>query len=1134
MQNLISGVFFTTPISAHLSSQKSSWNVALKHVKTSRILFFGVVFLVLIFSFLPTYKTAAASSCLSTGSGDWNVAGTWTNCGGGIPGLADSATIASGHIVAVVVDSSAASLTINANSVAGGNGVTISSGKKLDITGATTLAAPTTATSSLSVGNGLLSAGSISITGGANGNRFATVSVDSGTVTVAGSITFAGSAARARYISTGASTTNVGGDFGAGGTLTTSGTGVINFNGVGAQTIGAYSTYNNIQINSGGPVVFGGTTTIGGTLLVNMGTLDMGAASPTVVGATTINSVLKISSLTGTKTLGDITIASGGLLDFTAAEAMTLNGNLTINGTGSITGTTGTFTFQKVGGGIIGGTTTNTQSITTATFGTNYINNIKLTITGTTTVNSGRTITNTGTFTATGALSGPSGTFAQGVDGILNINSTNTLGTLLASSIPNEVHYTRTSGAQTITGTVYYHLFIEKSGQIGTLGSPTTVNGNLHIVAGTLADGGFQITGNSSGILLVASGANLRIGTASVATSFPTGFITANINFGATSTITYNSNQAQTISNVHSYENLTLTATAGVTKTISGNVTVNGLLTNGVNNILADAGFIITAKDGVVMTGSHTGTGKILFTAGSAVHNITGSGSYRNVELNDINGLNQTGTTNIGGTLTIINGSWSPGGNNLTVTGDTSISGSLIFASTSGTKTFGTIIINTGGLMHFSVAENVIVNGNLTVNGSGSVTGSTGVWTFAKAGGGTISGTATTLTILGSNTFNTNYSVLIPYTTGTITVNPGVNLENFTTMTLAGLAGAAGTFTQASGSILYLSGSNVTVGTLDASSGGNTVIYTGSVAQTVKATSYQTLDASANTINELMIDGDTTVLTSLILGNSILSTDTNKIILGPSATASRIDGYIHGTVQKQFTTSGFFSFPIGDDANYAPFDLTLSNVTASGSIQASVVGSDHPDTTAGTSPINPDQSVNRYWRLVNTDLSFSGYTAAVHFVAGDVDSGSQVEDMVVATNNIDGWSVPTSVCSVTTCAIIGTVIGDFQVGVAFPPAPSPNTPTSPPISGNGNTFQNITPISPTGTIVNQPQSPIVTNTAEPTTEPVLFDVSSELGLSDNHRGDIILVVGWALAIGTTFGALIIVTRQYLRRQRIKP
>jgi hypothetical protein len=144
------------------------------------------------------------------------------------------------------------------------------------------------------------------------------------------------------------------------------------------------------------------------------------------------------------------------------------------------------------------------------------------------------------------------------------------------------------SAVQTIAAFTYNHLTLTSGIAVTkTLGGAVTVNGNLTVnTNNSLDDAGFQITGNASGTLTLPAGSSLTLGSAGTATLFPTGFTTGNITLNASSTVIYNSDQAQTISVVPVYGNLTLTATSGVTKTISGAATVATDLTVGTNNTL--------------------------------------------------------------------------------------------------------------------------------------------------------------------------------------------------------------------------------------------------------------------------------------------------------------------------------------------------------------------------------------------------------------------------------------------------------------------------------------------------------------------------------------------------------------------
>ena len=570
-------------------------------------------------------------------------------------------------------------------------------------------------------------------------------------------------------------------------------------------------------------------------------------------------------TLVATTTVSGITINNGGILDANT-RALTNTDGYTNNG--SHTGTTATMILSGPVGSVINGSGTYSPTgIVTISTGAktiasgSHLSFDKVTITGVVLTNN-----STAGFTVVTALAG-TGQLVQGANSILNIGGTSAITSFDASVIPNEVHYTSTAANQTIKSPTssYYNLFIDKAGRVGTLAAATTVNGNLTVTAGTLADGGFQITGNGTGVFTLAAGTTLTLGTNVAATNFPTNFTSGNMVLNTTSTVNYNSSQTQTISNLPNYGNLATTTTGVVTKTAAGAFTVNGTFTNGTNNTFADGGFTITLKDGCTMTGSHTGSGKILFAAGSGQHSV--SGTFSNIELNDSNGLILSGTTTINGTLTLTNGTFDTDARTIVVTGITTINSTLLISSTTGTKTFGDIVVANGGILNFTAAETLAENGNLTinnggtmnfsaaaiinlagdllVNGTGTITGATGLWTFQKVGGGTIDGTVSSLVISGNVTFATQYVISYPFTVNNLTVNSGVVETNTSTITSNGTLGGTGTFTQNPNTTLNVHSISIT--TLNATASNNTIHILGGVAGTIKGTTYVNLDINKPT-----------------------------------------------------------------------------------------------------------------------------------------------------------------------------------------------------------------------------------------------------------------------------------------------
>lgn len=248
----------------------------------------------------------------------------------------------------------------------------------------------------------------------------------------------------------------------------------------------------------------------------------------------------------------------------------------------------------------------------------------------------------------------------------------------------------------------------------------------------------------------------------------------------------------------------------------------------------------------------------------SALRAISGVGT---LTINESQaGSNPTYTTNNNislTNLTINSGIFSIGNTSPTISGTTTISGTLRITSTTGTKTFGNIIVNNGGAFTFTANEAITINGNLEVNGTGSITSGTGVWTFQKSGGsGTISGTAAAVSITNA-TFTTSYTNSIStLTIGTLTIT-GTTLTNNGTLTVNTALTGTGGITQGLNSTLNL-GQSTAVGitTFDVSATGNTVNYSRAGAQTIKSATYYnlTLSGSGNKTagGALTVNGDLT------------------------------------------------------------------------------------------------------------------------------------------------------------------------------------------------------------------------------------------------------------------------------------
>lgn len=838
---------------------------------------------------------ASAASISSAQSGDWNAGTTWV--GGVVPESADDVTIASGHIITIPVNASAATIVI-ADNLGAGNGLSISFGITLKVSGAITMTAPTAATSTINVGAGTLTAASLTIAGSSTAGRNCVVTVSTGTITILGSISFTGTAAQAQFISTGQSTVNVGGNFESGGTLTTSGTGTINFDGAGPQAIGTYTTFNNVVINNlSGGVTLTGTTTIGGALSVTTGTLTVGAYTLTVTGATTVTGRVAITSATGTKTFtGDVTINSGGTWDNSAGnEAIDLAGSLRNDGT--LMAGTGVYTFTGAAK-TIGGT------------GAVAIPN--LTITG--------TVTNNGTLTVGTALSG-AGTLTNGANATLNIGGSSGITTLTATAVPNVVNYN--GAAQTVKPLAYYHLNLSGSGA-KTLTNVATISGNLAL-SGT-CNAATAIATTVTGSLTVGSGTTFTVAGFNLTVTGPTSVSGTLAHSSATGTKTFNGlvtiepggswtnagNAAVTFQGGLTHNGATFSSGTGIYtfatngQTIDGssaftiaNVTITGVtLTSNAANLtvstaLSGTGDMVMGTGATVNIGgtstittldatavgctvNYSGAAQTakpttyyhLTLSGSGIKTLTNTGTINgNLTLSGTATATTAITTTVGGMLSVgVGTTLTIAGYNLSVTGLTSVSGTLAHSSAVGTKIYSSrVTVEPGGVWTNAGNAAITFNGGLTHNGATFSSGN-GVYTF------------------GAN--NQTVESVGPLTINSMTVNGVILTNNSVSLTVATALNGTGELRQETGAILNLGGS-VGISTLSAATSPNTINYTGA-AQAVKSAIYHHLTLTGSgtkslPASSLTINGDFTLTGSAaaVAGASIGTA--GAFTIGPSA-----------------------------------------------------------------------------------------------------------------------------------------------------------------------------------------------------------------------------------------------------------
>jgi hypothetical protein len=557
----------------------------------------------------------------------------------------------------------------------------------------------------------------------------------------------------------------------------------------------SFTSNANFTVTSGTITFYNLTFSI--TYGSNTRTFTMGT------GAITINNNW---SITGNKSGG----VNGPTFTITMAAAVTVSNALSITATGGVAGQTNTVNLDTTGSNhaLTAGSISLTDSSNNAA--TLTANASIITLTGT-----------SGTLFTRGT-----GTFTQGT---------------------SEVKVTSASGTPTLLSgaTTFHKLTINSAATSISAGAAITMSSTnsankLYIQSGVLDDGGNQITGTSNGTLVIDSGGTLKLGSTSTATTFPTNYTNGNITLDTASTVTYQANATQTISEVPTYGNLSCAPTlssSGKTYTFGGATTINGDFTI---NPTAASGLALTVNPAGTIT---VATGKTTTISGSGAGPATSTLDLRPAST-DYN--LSTGLLNIGangtldaassvsvitlkatsGTLFTRSGTFTQGTSDVQVTSasgtPTLLSAATTFhkltlntASTSVAAGAAITMSNASAANKLDIQQGTLDDGGNQIAGTANGTMSMSSGTTLKLG----SGTATT--------FPTNY------TNGNITLNAAstVVYNSTTTQTISGtptyghlqLSRASGTPTKTAGANLDVNG-NLTIdssNTLDMSNSSN-------------------------------------------------------------------------------------------------------------------------------------------------------------------------------------------------------------------------------------------------------------------------------------------------------------------------
>jgi len=501
---------------------------------------------------------------------------------------------------------------------------------------------------------------------------------------------------------------------------------------------GTSTTGGNFNIDNGATVKIGGTngfpSNYSNKAFQLSSTVHYYGTNQTVLAETYGNIIFSSSSGAVTKTMpgtaftveGNLTsnLGSGSSVSYTAASAITINGDINIG-----TGTTfngASYTHNLGGNWINNGTFTGSTSTITmigastaiSGTGTHNFNNLTITVSGiTAAANSNLSIsgnlltTGAGQFTHTDGgtitMTGSAKTIA-GADIILSgLTITGTVTTTSTLTITGNLavsgSFTATPGTITMSGTAKT---ISGAGTIGfyalaatgtltatasfTISNSLDVSGSLTATAGTVTfTSSSSLNGTANLYNVTINGTLLTLSTNSVlgiANVFAITSGTMNVTANIPNTVNFNGTVAQTVS-ATTYHHLVFSN--GNTKTAAGAVITNGNITINSSTTFAAGSYTHQVYGNWVNSGTFTaGTSTVQF-RGASNKTITGATTFNILTINKSSSTNSiTLNSNVSvPTLNMVLGTMHTAANTITIT-NTRTGNGIILGTITRTHTF--------------------------------------------------------------------------------------------------------------------------------------------------------------------------------------------------------------------------------------------------------------------------------------------------------------------------------------------------------------------------------------------------------------------------------------------------------------
>ncbi|OFX27667.1 MAG: hypothetical protein A2033_06770 [Bacteroidetes bacterium GWA2_31_9] len=395
-----------------------------------------------------------------------------------------------------------------------------------------------------------------------------------------------------------------------------------------ATGTGLPSTINTLTIASMGG---GGNNTIS---LTNAGTLTISSVS---------NSLVLTSGYFSVGAANIVSIADGGVVSSAGGDfaSGTAGGTVTFSGTGSVSGTVNFYNVNISNGVNFGGSSA-IKGILSVNAG-GWVN------TNAPSYASGSTLKyNTGgTYGRSTEWSATSG---NGYPASVQISNSTTL------DLGNGGTGTARQNAENLTIDDGSTLTLNNGGNQMT--ATLTVGGNVIIGGGT--SGTITLSGLAGGDLNVKGDLTKNSG----------GTLTVN-----NRAVTFNGTSAQQMTGVTNIDGyLILNNSAGLTVNNAVTITKDLTISSGT---ISDNSYTITVNGNITNNGIHSGIGKIYLNGASAIHTLSGTGTYQNLEINDVQNAQLSGSCSLNGTLTFTSGTINIGSNNFTFGTSATVAGTF-------------------------------------------------------------------------------------------------------------------------------------------------------------------------------------------------------------------------------------------------------------------------------------------------------------------------------------------------------------------------------------------------------------------------------------------------------------------------